>query len=167
MLKKILQYCGIIFICGGSMFVDSQIFSGSWGRNIIGSVIGIILINIKKMLVYVCWWGCKFVGKGSPKKPQTLVPHEQWWLFTGKKRTCTTDPIIKFIFLNSPLKLRIHLNDRILFWRYYIVNLICFLSPWELKRKINSGIKTCEANLSEKIRSLELESADIEEAMCL
>ena len=55
------NYFGIIFIRGGLMFVGSQNFSGSRGRNFVGSKFGIILINIKQMLVD---WGCNFVGKG-------------------------------------------------------------------------------------------------------
>lgn len=41
-----------------SVFMDSQNFLGSSGPNSVGSVIGIILINIKQILVYM------FIGKG-------------------------------------------------------------------------------------------------------
>lgn len=34
------------------LFVGSQNFLGSWGRNFFGSVIRIILINITQMIVY-------------------------------------------------------------------------------------------------------------------
>lgn len=33
------------------MFVASQSFSGSWGLNFVDSVIGIIVIDIKQMIV--------------------------------------------------------------------------------------------------------------------
>lgn len=56
-------------------------FPGSWRRNFVGSVIRIILINIKQMIVHVY---NKFVwmeihGQGLPTMPRTLVPHEQRW----------------------------------------------------------------------------------------
>lgn len=65
-------YSGIIFPLWGSMFIGSQNFRGSWGRNFIDSVIRIILIKINK---WFCtgWCGCKFVGKVYPRKPCTLV----------------------------------------------------------------------------------------------
>lgn len=34
------------------LFIGSQNFLGSWGRNFVGSVIRIILINIEQMIVY-------------------------------------------------------------------------------------------------------------------
>lgn len=40
------------FFSWRSMFVDSQNCPGLWGRYFIGSVIEIILINIKKMIVF-------------------------------------------------------------------------------------------------------------------
>lgn len=50
--------CAILwnhFYWWGSRYVGSQIIPGSLGRHFVGSVIGIILINIKKMLLYVHW----------------------------------------------------------------------------------------------------------------
>lgn len=44
------------FYSWGSMLLGSQNVPGSGGRNCVGSVIGIILINIKQMIAY------KFVG---------------------------------------------------------------------------------------------------------
>lgn len=41
-----------IFICGGTMFVGSQNFPAPWGRNLVDSVIRIILIDIKQIIVY-------------------------------------------------------------------------------------------------------------------
>lgn len=57
------------------MFVGSQNLPVSWERNFVGSKFGIILMNIKQML-YIRLLGCKFVGKGFQRKPQTSVPHE-------------------------------------------------------------------------------------------
>lgn len=48
------------------MFVGCQKFPGLWGCNFDGVASSISLINTKQMLVYT------FVGKGEPRKPQTL-----------------------------------------------------------------------------------------------
>lgn len=49
-------YCGIFLFVGGSMFKGSQNFPAPWGRNLVDSVIWIILIDIKQIIVY------RFVG---------------------------------------------------------------------------------------------------------
>lgn len=54
--RHVLWNTHVISICWGSMFVKSQSFSGSWGRNFVGNAIGMILIDIKQMAVY------RFVG---------------------------------------------------------------------------------------------------------
>lgn len=46
------------------MFMGGQNFPGYWGRNFVGSVIGIILIYMKQMIVYT------FVG---------MLSHEHWY----------------------------------------------------------------------------------------
>lgn len=45
-------YCGIFLFVGGPMFVGSQNFPAPWGRNLVDSVIRIILIDIKQIIVY-------------------------------------------------------------------------------------------------------------------
>lgn len=71
------SYCGIIFIRagGGQCSLVAKICLVHGNVIFVGSKFGIILINIKQML-YVRLLGCKFVGKGFQRKPQTLVPHE-------------------------------------------------------------------------------------------
>lgn len=57
------------------MFVGAQIFPCSWGLNFVGtcSRLGIILVNIKQMLLYT-FAKYKFVGKGFQRKPRTFAP---------------------------------------------------------------------------------------------
>lgn len=64
----------------GSMFIGTQNFHGSKGRNIVGTcnVIG----KIKKKKLNKCLFilggrGCNFVGKDYTQKRRTSVPHEQ------------------------------------------------------------------------------------------
>lgn len=67
MCISVQVYYGIIFICR-----YSQNFLGSWGRNFVGSVIRIILINITQMIVYR-WLELPTKAKniGPPQKMMT------------------------------------------------------------------------------------------------
>lgn len=60
------------------MFVVVNIFfSGAWGRNFVGNVIGIILIIIKQVIVHR-FEGMYIRGQGIyPRKTRTFIPHEQ------------------------------------------------------------------------------------------
>lgn len=55
------------------MFVDSQCITGAWSRYLFGSKLGILLLNFKQMPGYTFKNG-KFLGKGYPRNPPTLVP---------------------------------------------------------------------------------------------
>lgn len=62
---------GIIFIRIQCSLV-TKFFSRSWGRNFVGSVIEIILINIKQMFVYA------FVWDVNSRARNTHESHEHW-----------------------------------------------------------------------------------------
>lgn len=66
------------------IFAETSLFPCSWGYNFVGNVIGIILIDIKQMVVYM---GYKFVDKGHKQTQQTLAPHEQWWIYISKQNS--------------------------------------------------------------------------------
>lgn len=97
-------HCGISFIRGGqSSWVANWKFSLFLGTQFVGIMFVIILKNTsnKQMLeMYMCSRVYDFVGKGYPRKPQTLIPYKQWWFhsilkifFLLKKRGSTT-PIL-------------------------------------------------------------------------
>lgn len=50
------------------MFVVSQNIPGLFGGNFVGSVTGIILMNIKQMIVHK-FVGMEIIGKDYPRKP--------------------------------------------------------------------------------------------------
>lgn len=64
----------IRFYSRGSMFEGCQNFPGSWGLNFVGSVMKIILINIKYMIVYTCTFG----GDVNSWAMVTHKNHEHW-----------------------------------------------------------------------------------------
>lgn len=62
------------FYSWGSRFVESQNVPGSWRRNFVGSVIGVIIKKISSKCLYKRSW--KWNRVWPPRKPQTLVFHE-------------------------------------------------------------------------------------------
>lgn len=66
------------------MFMGGQNFPGYWGRNFVGSVIGIILIYMKQMIVYT-FVGMLIRGQGLPSKVMNI----------GTQRTMMS---LKFLF---------------------------------------------------------------------
>ena len=60
----------------GPMFVDRQNLAGSCVRNSVGN--WFVASQCKTIHYFVkCLQGRKFVGKGNPRNPQTLIRHEQ------------------------------------------------------------------------------------------
>lgn len=52
---------------------------GSWEPNIVGSKLQDNLDKYETNACIYVHWDVKFVGKGYPQEPRTLVPHGQWW----------------------------------------------------------------------------------------
>lgn len=55
------------------MFVVSQNMPSLFGGNFVGSVTGIILMNIKQMIVYK-FVGMEIIGQGLPTKAMNIGP---------------------------------------------------------------------------------------------
>lgn len=61
-----LNYCGIIYVRGGPMFVNCQTFASSWGRRFVALQYRIIHYFVERL-----WPRRKFVGKGNPQRSPT------------------------------------------------------------------------------------------------
>lgn len=61
---------------GKTKFVDCQHFDGLWGRIFVSNWFVALKCNTIHYFVKSSL-GRKFVGKGNPRNPQTLIPHEQ------------------------------------------------------------------------------------------
>ena len=60
----------------GPMFVHCQNFAGSWGSNFVGN--WFLALQCKMIHYFLkCFWGLKFLGKGTPPNPRTLNTHKQ------------------------------------------------------------------------------------------
>lgn len=91
------SYRGIIFIHGCQCSWVTKIFLV---RGVVISLVAssISWINVTQTLVYMYMFvRSKFVGKGYPQKPWTLVHHKQWWLHSKSwlyRTTIQTDTLI-------------------------------------------------------------------------
>ena len=58
----------------GPMFVGYQNLAVSWGRNFMGNWFEALQCKTINY-IFKRSWGRKFVGKGDPRNPRTLIPH--------------------------------------------------------------------------------------------
>ena len=84
---SVFKYYGIIFICRVQCLWIIKILLVCW------DIITWVMKNyvITWVMNYIITWVMNLCGKGNPRNPWTLIPHEQWWFHSTSARGIDRD----------------------------------------------------------------------------